>query len=144
MLPDIGTLRPWSDPHVVSLGRSDMRPPTVARSSIDATRSGDASPWRRSLNGTWQFRLFDSPDDVTATSVTKPVGGRAWTTVTVPGNWTLQDVGDLPHYTNVRMPFHGPPPRLPERNPTGVHRRSVTIPKRWRDRQVVLPDVEAG
>lgn len=138
MLPDIGTLRPWSDPQVVSLGRSNMRPPTVARPSVDTTRSGEASPWRRSLNGRWQFRLFDAPDDVTASSVTKPAGGRAWTTVTVPGNWTLQDVGDLPHYTNVRMPFHGPPPRLPERNPTGVHRRSVTIPKRWLDRQVVL------
>ena len=34
-------------------------------------------------------------------------------TVTVPGNWTLQDTGDLPHYTNVQMPFPGPPPALP-------------------------------
>ena len=56
----------------------------------------------------------------------------------MPGNWTLQGVGDLPQYTNVRMPFHGPPPRLPERNPTGVYRRTMTIPKRWLGRQIVL------
>ncbi len=56
----------------------------------------------------------------------------------VPGNWTLQGVGDLPQYTNVRMPFHGPPPRLPDRNPTGVYRRTMRIPQRWLDRQVVI------
>jgi len=38
----------------------------------------------------------------------------------------------------VRMPFHGPPPRLPDRNPTGVYRRTMQIPKRWLDRQIVL------
>ena len=38
-------------------------------------------------------------------------------TVTVPGNWTLQDTGDLPHYTNVQMPFPGPPPALPDAQP---------------------------
>ena len=50
----------------------------------------------------------------------------------MPGNWTVQDVGDLPHYTNVQMPFDGPPPRLPPRNPTGVYRRTFTVPPRWR------------
>ena len=43
----------------------------------------------------------------------------------MPGNWTVQGVDDLPHYTNVQMPFPGPPPRLPDRNPTGVYRRDV-------------------
>ncbi|HSL73902.1 MAG TPA: glycoside hydrolase family 2 TIM barrel-domain containing protein [Ilumatobacteraceae bacterium] len=128
MLPTIGEIRPWADPDVVSFARLGMCPPSAASS----LRS------RRSLNGRWSFRLFDSPDAVPAAAVTRPPTGSRWTAVTVPGNWTLQDVGDHPIYTNVKMPFDGPPPRLPDRNPTGVYRREVTVPAGWRDRQVVL------
>ena len=138
MLPDIGSVRPWADPHLVSINRLSMRPPTTACASLDDVRSGRGSSWRRSLDGRWRFRLFDNPDAVTPTAVVKPVRGSSWATVTVPGNWTLQGVGDLPQYTNVRMPFRGPPPRLPDRNPTGVYRRTMTIPARWLQRQVVL------
>ena len=138
MLPAVGAVRPWADPHVVAIGRLDMRPPTQAHESLEAARGGDTSRWRRSLDGRWRFRLFDNPDAVPASAVARPLTGRSWTSVAVPGNWTLQDVGDLPQYTNVRMPFPGPPPRLPDRNPTGVYRRTMQIPKRWMDRQVVL------
>ena len=139
MLPTIGAIRPWLDPHVVSLGRLDMRPPTVAVDSIGAARSGEGhSRWRRSLDGRWDFRLFDTPDDVSTAAIERPPSGRGWTKVKVPGNWTLQGVDDLPQYTNVQMPFEGPPPRLPDRNPTGVYRRQVTVPKRWGGRQVVI------
>jgi beta-galactosidase len=115
-----------------------MRPPTVAGSSSASARDDAPSPWRKSLDGTWAFRLFDHPDRVPATAVTASPSGAAWTRVRVPGNWTLQGVGDLPHYTNVRMPFPGPPPALPERNPTGVYRREFSVPKRWLDRQVIV------
>ena len=139
MLPTIGPIRPWADPHVVSLGRLDMRPPTVGHDSVERARSTEpASDWRRSLDGRWDFRLFDTPDEVTAAAIERPTGARSWTKVNVPGNWTLQGVGDHPQYTNVQMPFDGPPPRLPDRNPTGVYRRRVTVPKRWNGRQVVI------
>ena len=67
-----------------------------------------------------------------------------WCRVAVPGNWTLQGVvdqhgtPDLPQYTNVRMPFAGPPPSLPPRNPTGVYRRELTVPAGWRGRRIVV------
>jgi beta-galactosidase len=138
MLPSIGDIRPWADPHVVSMGRLDMRPPSTAAASIADLRSGAPSRWRRSLNGRWDFRLFDAPDHVPAVAVARPASGRGWTKVAVPGNWTLQDTGDLPQYTNVRMPFPGPPPRLPDHNPTGVYRRRLTVPAGWTGRQIVL------
>ena len=139
MLPAIGAVRPWADPHVVSIGRLDMHPPTRAVGSIEAARSVDgSSAWRRDLAGRWTFRLFDSPDRVPAAAIERPPTGHSWTKVAVPGNWTMQGVGDLPQYTNVRMPFYGPPPRLPDRNPTGVYRRTIRIPVGWLDRQVVL------
>ncbi len=139
MLPALGVVQPWADPHVVALGRRSMRPPTDSAASGPEARTADgASPWRRSLDGTWAFRLFEHPARVPATAITASADGAAWTKVRVPGNWTLQGVGDLPQYTNVRMPFHGPPPRLPDRNPTGVYRRQLRVPKRWLDRQVIL------
>ena len=141
MLTHIGELKPWSDPEVVSIGRLPMRPPTVAYQDVATARTADrtASPWWRPLDGRWRFRLAEHPDRVPAAWL----GGahdddRRWATLAVPGNWTVQGVGDHPHYTNVQMPFDGPPPRLPDRNPTGVYRRTFTLPRGWRSRQVVL------
>ena len=125
MLPDVGSVRPWADPGVIELNRLPMRVPSTAFPTAAEARKnaqvddGDASPWRRSLNGKWNFRLFDSPDSIPANAVIKPPS-KSWTRVNVPGNWTMQDTGDLPQYTNVQMPFDGPPPSLPDKNPTGV------------------------
>jgi beta-galactosidase len=146
MLPVIGELRPWTDPEVLSIGRLPMRPPTVAHPDVAQARSGEreASPWWRSLDGNWRFRLFEHPDQVPPTAVRSEGEAESlsraegWTTVAVPGNWTMQGTGDLPHYTNVQMPFDGPPPALPARNPTGVYRRSFQVPRRWDGRRIVL------
>ncbi len=145
MLPVIGELRPWTDPEVLSIGRLPMRPPTTAQPDLAAARHGEraASPWWRSLDGNWRFRLYEHPDQVPPTAVRSEEGealsrSEGWMTVAVPGNWTMQGTGDLPHYTNVQMPFDGPPPALPERNPTGVHRRSFQVPRRWSGRRIVL------
>ncbi len=125
MLPVIGALRPWACPEQLSLHRLPMHVPLPL---------GDDA--RTSLDGQWSFELFDSPESVPETAVlgVTPTGR----TVTVPGNWTLQDTGDLPHYTNVQMPFPGPPPALPARNPTGVYRRSFTIGRGWKSHRVWL------
>jgi beta-galactosidase len=129
LLPVIGPIRPWADPEAVSLHRLPMHVPLPA-----------GPPARRSLNGQWAFQLFPTPDSVPESAVTGPTDGTVL--VTVPGNWTVQDLGpgvtDLPHYTNVQMPFGGPPPTLPPRNPTGVYRRDFTVPAAWRRQQVVL------
>jgi beta-galactosidase len=138
MLPSIGALRPWAEPEIVSLQRLGMRPPSVAAATVEALRRDEASRWRRSLDGRWDLRLFDAPDDVPAAAVQRPVTGSKWRRVEVPGNWTLQGMDDHPQYTNVQMPFAGPPPRLPEHNPTGVYRRSFTVPASWTKRQIVL------
>ena len=127
MLPHLGAAAPWTDPEVVSLRRLPMHVP------MPALGSGRI---RHSLDGDWQFRLFDTPEQVPASALT---GSTArWHTLAVPGNWPLQGEADHPHYTNVQMPFPGPPPRLPERNPTGVYRRSFDVPATWSGRQLVL------
>ena len=127
MLPHIGAAAPWTDPEVVSLHRLPMHVP------LPVDGKGRR---RRSLNGTWQFRLFDSPAAVPASALTGAT--TRWQQLAVPGNWTVQNTGDYPHYTNVQMPFPGPPPRLPEHNPTGVYRRAFQVPAAWKGQQLVL------
>ena len=141
MLPVIGELRPWADPLVTALHRLPMRPPTTAFPDRAAARADvrTASAFWRSLDGRWRFRLFDHPDRVPPAAIRlEGDSGKHWTTLAVPGNWTVQGVDDHPQYTNVQMPFDGPPPRLPDHNPTGVYRRSFTIPTGWSGRQIVL------
>lgn len=127
MLPDIGVLRPWTDPTCVAIGRLPLH--------ADVTRPETA---RLALDGAWDFRLAETPDDVDAAWVGEHPPADGWRALAVPGNWTMQISEDLPHYTNVQMPFPGPPPRLPERNPTGVYRRTVDVPADWDGRRLVL------
>lgn len=122
MLPALADLRPWLDPEVVAVNRLPMHTP------LRRART-------KSLDGQWSFRRFDHPDRVPAAAITGKAPG---TTVAVPGNWTLQGTADTPHYTNVQMPFPGPPARLPEVIPTGVYRRVVDVPASWSGQQIVL------
>ena len=118
-----------------------MRVPGMAHPDVVSARAGErtASKWWRSLNGAWKLRLFDAPQVVPSTVTTADYDADAWQSVVVPGNWTMQDTGDFPHYTNVQMPFPGPVPRLPEHNPTGVYRRTMHVNAAWlRQRRVVL------
>ncbi len=138
MLPVVGELKPWQDPAVVSIGRRQMRPTLTAAPDVETVRLGpDASPWRLDVNGPWHFRLYDHPEAVPASAVDGSMS-RGWREVDVPGNWTLQGVGDHPHYTNVDMPWPGRPPSLPERIPTGVYRRSFRLTRVTRGRRAFL------
>jgi beta-galactosidase len=105
----------WAAPECTSLGRLPMHSvPHVDRLALD---------------GRWRFQLLGSPE-------AEPSG--AWSEVEVPGCWTMQGFDDLPHYTNVVMPFDGEPPEPPAANPTGVYERELTLPPAWRERRVVL------
>ncbi|CAA9213641.1 MAG: GH2 [uncultured Acidimicrobiales bacterium] len=87
------------------------------------------------LDGQWSFALRTRPEEVTPADLSGPLA--AWDTVEVPGCWTMQGY-DRPQYTNTDMPFSGPPPRVPDDNPTGVYRLTATVPSAWHDRRIVL------
>ena len=108
--------RSWTRPEAVAFNRLPMT--TFMRDPSEVV----------SLDGDWSFTLLDRPGGTV----------RAEATVEVPGCWTMQGIGDPPQYTNVQMPFPGPPPRVPDDNPTGVYRRRVDVPAAWAGRRVVL------
>ncbi len=106
---------PWLDPELVAQGREPMH--AVAREP------------GLSLDGSWRFELLPRPD-------AEPSG--KWREIAVPGCWTRQDTDDLPHYTNVQMPFEGEAPNVPEHNPSGLYEREFELPAEWAAKRVIL------
>jgi len=131
--------RTWETPECVGIGRWPGRSVLVPFPDAASARAGDpaASPWRRSLDGAWRFRLVARPEDVPDDFADPGFDDADWETIEVPGHWTTQG-HDHPHYTNVQMPFPELPPRAPAANPTGLHRRRVELPAAWAGRRVVL------
>ncbi len=88
-----------------------------------------------SLDGDWRFTLLPKPESVASSHLDGATA--AWASIEVPGCWTMQGF-DRPIYTNVQMPFPGPPPSVPRHNPTGVYRRAVDVPAEWDGQRIVL------
>ncbi|MEX1169899.1 MAG: glycoside hydrolase family 2 TIM barrel-domain containing protein [Chloroflexota bacterium] len=105
----------WTTPELTGLGRLPMH----------SVPHGERLP----LDGRWRFQLLPDPAH-------EPVAD--WGEADVPGLWTMSGTWDLPHYTNVQMPFEGLPPVIPERNPTGIYERDFEAPAAWAGRRVVL------
>ena len=121
----------WEQPECTALNRLPMRVPLTSYPSADAARKGEASPWRMSLDGTWRFKLVDSPRAAPDDFAAADHDDSNWVDIRVPGTWVRQG-HDHPHYTNVVMPFQCEPPLAPEHNPTGLYRRTFTLPAQWR------------
>ena len=105
-------------PDLTSIGRLPMGAPLCALAGRETI----------SLDGEWEFMLAGSPDLALPGWMapgTEWVGSQP---ISVPGVWTLQGVGDLPHYTNVVMPWAGNPPDVPSSNPTGLYRTTFEHP----------------
>ena len=89
---------------------------------------------RFNLDGQWDFQLFDRPENMPEDPGSITFSDK----ITVPSNWTLGNFGDLPHYTNVVMPFDNNPPFTPEKNPCAVYRTTFTLPEKFSGRRIVL------
>src|SRR5262249_18255625 len=121
LLPPGGS-RSWESPELTSLNR--LTPSATLELPARLTRS---------LDGEWEFCLVASPDE--APKALGRVAG--WDTVTVPSLWTMLGY-DIPQYTNIVMPFTDLPPRVPDANPTGLYRRTFSLPSEWAGRRIVL------
>ena len=97
------------------------------------------SSFYRSLNGAWRFRYLTNPSQTPEDFAADSINESRWTNIAVPGNWQLQGNFDPPVFTNIRHPFRADPPRVPQDyNPTGLYRKTFTVPDDWKGKQVFL------
>ena len=130
----------WENPAVFAEGRLAPRATAHPYDSKDAAREGDyeASPYYRSLNGTWKFRFSPKPADRPADFYKAGYDTSAWDDIAVPSNWEMQGYG-TPIYTNVVYPFPQNQPHIPHGdNPVGSYKRTFELPEQWDGRHTIL------
>lgn len=123
---DILARRDWENPLVTSAHRLAAHSPLSAYTNETSALNGQDSPSRRSLNGPWDFVLFDRPESVDPAFLTDTDHTTPTTPIEVPSNWQCQGF-DRPIYTNVQYPFEVDPPRVPSDNPTGCYARTFSL-----------------
>ena len=129
----------WENPEVVERNKEprhvNLLPFPDQTSALNSAKN--KTPFYRDLNGAWRFKLVDQPE--AAPSFYAPdFDVSSWDEISVPGNWQMQGY-DKPIYTNVQYPF--PPdnmPQVPTGNPTGLYRRTFTVPKTWHGRHTFI------
>jgi beta-galactosidase len=125
--------RDWENQSITQRNAINAHSPYQAYQNIEQALSGVQSPNQLSLDGEWQFALFDAPEQVQAQHVAPDFDDSGWAAITVPSNWQQQGF-DRPIYTNIKYPFADNPPYVPEQNPTGVYRTKFDYhPKSGRD-----------
>ena len=127
VVPELSELKLWADPTVVQINRLAMRSPFTSQASQ-----------RVSLNGDWRFSRFAHPTQIELEHLAENFDDSDWFKIPVPSNWTLFNMGDVPHYTNIAMPWREPPPFLPDEIPTAVYRRSFSIDTNWSGKRIIL------
>ena len=121
-------LNHWQNPAITQLNRLAAHPPFSSWRSTQAAAEDRPSDSLRSLNGQWQFCLFDRPQDVPDSwRLTDLPDSRE---IPVPSNWQMQGY-DTPIYTNVTYPFPVDPPRVPDQNPTGCYSLTFNADAQW-------------
>ncbi|MBN2860380.1 MAG: DUF4981 domain-containing protein [Sphaerochaetaceae bacterium] len=137
---DLRQTRPWQAGELTSYNRLPMRSSFTPYPSHEDALKGKKkeSPLIHSLNGTWDFLLFETPEQALLFMEEQQRDTVAqWQSIEVPGNWSFQGYGH-PHYTNIRMPFTELPPFTPQHNPTGVYQKQITIPQHLIGNRLVL------
>ncbi|MEW4368321.1 glycoside hydrolase family 2 TIM barrel-domain containing protein [Paenibacillus kandeliae] len=128
----------------------------------------ERSPFYQSLNGSWQFRYYDSVREVepafwqTAQTDKQKhqhhagVDTESTTSATHHAAYTAQNQTsglwdelivpscwqrhgyDQQHYTNLNYPFPCDPPHIPTRNPAGAYVRQFELSAAWQERESYL------
>lgn len=135
----------WNNnPEIFALNRLEAATAYIPFPTAEEAMAGDeeASPWKMTLNGTWQFHYADNPDARPADFYRTDYDTSGWDTLPVPAHWQFHGY-DYPQYTNVTYPWKGKeelePPFAPVRyNPVGSYVRAFTVPEDWKNRPVYL------
>ena len=164
------TMKEWDNVSITNLNRQrahTLDVPVATAAAVAAaytpTNALEASPYVKSLNGTWQFQWVGTPDRASDTFMRSDFDASAWDQIDVPSTWQVYGIRhgkewDKPLYTNVAYPFAydretwSIMAERPEwfsyrgdfQNPVGSYRRTFTLPAEWKGRDVFVRFNGAG
>jgi len=145
----------WENPEVVGIDRLPPHATFIAypndraarRHSDTGTPLADrraASPWYRSLNGTWKFHWSENvmvrPVDFYALDF----DARDWDDIQVPSCWQMVGYSYPIYINNLSSDDKCPwgkvdPPLIPaDRNPVGSYIKTFKLPRSWQERRVFI------
>ena len=136
----------WENPAVISRNterpHATLQPYTSEATALKFDRT--ASPYFKSLNGTWKFKWVQNPSKVPGDFFQPGTSTANWDNINVPSNW--QVVGaregrpyDRPIFTNIKHPFKTNPPKIEaDTNSVGLYRTTFSVPNDWYGKDVYL------
>ena len=143
----------WEDPAVNSENRLPARTYSVPLADEAAALSGEidpATPFRKSLNGTWKISWAGDPALRVKDFWQAGFDDADWLTVDVPSCLELRGFGS-PGYVNWQYPHAWDPKRdikcptirdrdtdRPNYNPVASYRTRFSVPAEWKGRDVIL------
>jgi beta-galactosidase len=134
------TFKEWEDPTIVDINKEPPHVSFMHYANAEDVFVDDysASPFYKSLNGTWKFYYVNKPEE-RPTDFFKPnYNDFNWSDIAVPSNWELKGFG-IPIYTNVTYPFPKNPPFIDHAyNPVGSYRTTFTVPQNWDGKQTFI------
>ncbi|NQX43407.1 DUF4981 domain-containing protein [Pedobacter steynii] len=102
------------------------------------TLDQQSSPFLKSLDGIWKFKLLKNPSERSHTFYKNLAETKDWGTIKVPGHWQTQGYAKF-IFTDVEYPIPATPPFVPkEDNPVGQYQREFTIDPNWNGKQVFV------
>ena len=91
-----------------------------------------------SLNGTWNFKMYNNPDNTSPDFFSIGYAASDWTEINVSSNWQTEGYV-TPIYPHVSMPFKTNPPYVPnEGNEIDLNRQTFKIPEPWSEDKTIL------
>lgn len=131
----------YQNPEVLHLGTMSNRSYYIPQDQKEvSTDTLKISVFRESsrvkvLNGTWDFKLYQSPFEIE--DFTNDENNITYDSIRVPGCWQTQGY-DYNQYTNVKYPFPYDPPYVPNENPTGLYHQKFHLSKEQKQYQQFL------
>ncbi|HSL87536.1 MAG TPA: glycoside hydrolase family 2 TIM barrel-domain containing protein, partial [Bacteroidales bacterium] len=132
--------RDWENPEMFNQNREAPHATMTSFNSETAALEGAraTSPNILSLDGIWKFHWVKTPAERPFWFFKNDYDIRDWDEIEVPSNWQMKGY-DVPIYVNIGYGFKADPPNIPhDWNPVGSYKRTFTVPKEWKNKEIFL------
>lgn len=133
-------LNDWENPAVTQINKEPRHATLMPFESMEqASLDKTASPYFKSLNGTWKFKWVKTPEQRPLDFFEPDFDAAAWDEIDVPSCWQMRGYG-TPIYTNIEYPFKKNPPFIggENGNSVGSYLREFIVSSDWNNRAVFI------